>query len=95
MFYIYATLDAKNEEIVKNGIIDEIKKIEQGELSDEAVIKAKNQIKTDTYYSRESISNISDELGYSFTFSDNENYYDDYIKNIEKVPDVPKHFPAV
>ena len=61
------------------------KKIEQGELSDEAVIKAKNQIKTDTYYSRESISNISDELGYSFTFSDNENYYDDYIKNIEKV----------
>lgn len=85
LFYIYATLDAKNEEIVKNEIINEIKKIEQGELSDEAVIKAKNQIKTDTYYSRESISNISDELGYSFTFSDNENYYDDYIKNIEKV----------
>ena len=28
LFYIYATLDAKNEEIVKNEIINEIKKIE-------------------------------------------------------------------
>ena len=29
---------------------------------------------TNTYYSRESISNISEDLGYDFTFSSNENF---------------------
>lgn len=85
IFYIYATLDPNNEACAKDEIINEIKKIQQGQLNDDALIKAKNQIKTDTYYARESISNIADELGYSFTFSNNENYYDNYLKNIDKV----------
>ena len=85
VFYITATFDPKNEQLVKNEILEQLKKIQNGELSDESVKRAKNLIKTDTYYSRESISNISNELGYIFTFTNNENYYDNYIKNIEKV----------
>ncbi len=86
IFYIYATIDPQREKQAKDEIIKEIKKIQQGILSDSAVSKAKNQIKTDTYYARESISNIAEELGYSYTFSSgNENYYDNYLKNIEKV----------
>lgn len=85
IFYILATLDPKNEQCVRNEILDQLKKIQNGELSEESIERAKNLIKTDTYYSRESISNISSELGYMFTFSNNENYYDNYIKNIEKI----------
>lgn len=85
IFYISATLNPENEEQVKSEIISQIKKIQNGDLSEESIKRAKNLIKTDTYYSRESISNISNELGYIYTFTNNENYYDNYLKNIEKV----------
>ncbi|MBR5304656.1 MAG: insulinase family protein [Candidatus Gastranaerophilales bacterium] len=85
LFYIYLTTKPENEELLKKALIKEIKKIQNGELDENLIIKAKNQIKTDTYYSRESISNISEDLGYDFTFSKNPNYYENYLKNIDKV----------
>ena len=47
--------------------------------------KAKNMSKTDTYYSRESISNISNELGYFALFWGSGAFYDNYLNNIDKV----------
>lgn len=85
LFYIYSTLEPQYEKQVISEIVKELNKIQQGNLDENALKRAKNLIKTDIYYSRESISNITEELGYNFTFSTNENYYDDYIKNIEKV----------
>ena len=85
IFYIYATLNPKNEKIAQGEILKEIENIQKGNLDDTTLQKAKKLMKTDIYYSRESISNIAEELGYDFTFSKNENYYDNYIKNIEKV----------
>ena len=85
LFYFYMTMKPENEECATQALLDEIKKIQQGEFDENLISKAKNQIKTNTYYSRESISNISDELGYDFTFSRNASYYENYLKNIEKV----------
>ena len=85
LFYIYTTYEPSKEDKIECSVIDEIKKIQAGDFDNNIVSKAKNQIKTDTYYSRESISNISDDLGYDFTFSDDVNYYENYLKNIEKV----------
>ena len=85
IFYFYLTSKPENEEALKKALILEIEKIQKGELEEDLILKAKNQIKTDTYYSRESISNISEDLGYDFTFSKNPNYYENYLKNIEKV----------
>lgn len=85
MFYIYSILDPAKEENLEKEILKEIDKIKAGEFSDSVLQKAKNQIKTDTYYSRESISNISDDLGYDFTFLDDPSYYENYLKNIDKV----------
>lgn len=85
MFYIYAQLDSKKEQFIEKEIISEIKKIQKGDFSPALIEKAKNIIKTDTYYARESISNITEELGYDFTFSSDLNYYENYLKNIEKV----------
>lgn len=85
IFYLHLTMKPENEECARKALLDEILKIQQGDFDDEILLKAKKQIKTDTYYSRESISNISEDLGYDFTFSKNINYYDNYLKNIEKV----------
>jgi len=85
IFYIYLSLKPENEDEARKMLLDEILKIQKGEFDDEILSKAKNQIKTDIYYSRESISNISEDLGYDFTFSSDENYYENYLKNIEKV----------
>ncbi|MBR2068342.1 MAG: insulinase family protein [Candidatus Gastranaerophilales bacterium] len=85
IFYIYTTYNPDNEEKIESAVTDELKKIQAGDFDENLIAKAKNQIKTDTYYSRESISNISDELGYIYTFSGNLNYYENYLKNIDKV----------
>ena len=85
MFYVYLTNEPNKEEKLKEKLLDELKKIQLGDFEQNILTKAKNQIKIDTYYSRESISNISSDLGYDFTFSNDENYYENYLKNIEKV----------
>jgi len=85
LFYIMATLNPNKEELVEKEILNEIIKIQNGNLDNTIIEKAKNLIKTNTYYSRESISNISDDLGYDFTFSTNQKYYENYLKNIDKV----------
>ena len=85
MFYIYAVYEPNKEEKIESAVIDELKKIREGDFNENLVLKAKNQIKTDTYYSRESISNLSDDLGYDFTFANDLSYYENYLKNIDKV----------
>jgi len=85
IFYVFLTSQPQNEIALKETLLAELEKIQKGEFDEELILKAKNQIKTDTYYARESISNITDDLGYDFTFSSNPNYYENYLKNIEKV----------
>lgn len=85
IFYIYLTLKPEKEEMAIKTLIEELENIQKGKLDKGLLAKAKNQIKTDTYYSRESISNISGDLGYDFTFLNDPNYYENYLKNIEKV----------
>ncbi len=85
MFYIYAIYEPNNEDKIESAIVEELKNIQEGKFNDNLISKAKNQIKTDTYYSRESISNISDDLGYTYTFINDLNYYENYLKNIDKV----------
>ncbi|MBR1617319.1 insulinase family protein [bacterium] len=85
MFFIYLTCLPSFEKEAQKAVIEELSKIQKGDFSLDILNKAKNQIKTDTYYSRESISNIADDLGYSLTFLGNSSYFDNYLKNVEKV----------
>jgi predicted Zn-dependent peptidase len=85
IFYIYLTYEPSLEENIESAVIEELKQIQAGNFDEKDLVKAKNQIKTDTYYQRESISNISEDLGYSYIFSNSLNYYENYLKNIDKV----------
>ncbi len=85
IFTIQANFDPKKLNIVENEIYKEIDYIKNGNFNDDEILKAKNMIKSDTYYSRESVSNIANELGYLATYSGGTSFYDNYLKNIDKV----------
>ena len=82
IFYIKAKFDPKNQAIVEGEIWKEIK---SDNFTDDEIKKAKNIIKRDTLYSRESISNIANEIGYITTLTNNPNSYNSYLKDIDKV----------
>jgi len=85
LFVIQSSFKPKNLKAVEDEIFKQIDLVKKGGITNEQVAKAINMIKTSTYYSRESISNISNELGYLTLFWGNTWYYDNYLNNIEKV----------
>lgn len=85
IFSFSFTCEQKNLADVEKEILNQISKIKKGQVTLAELNKAKNMIKTDTYYSRESISNIASEIGYLTTLWGSTWYYDNYLQNIEKV----------
>ncbi len=85
LFYISTNYLTEDVERLKSEIFEEIKKLSENEISEDEIKKAKNIIERDTYYSRESVSNIASEIGYTVTLTGNLDYYKNYIENINKV----------
>lgn len=85
LFAIQTNFESKNYDKVESEIYKQIELVKKGEIEDTDVAKAKNMIETTTYYSRESITNISNELGYYALYSGDVDYYENYINDIKKV----------
>ena len=85
IFYITSNFTPTSQEKLEKAIFDEIINIQKYGITDEELQRAKNIIIQDTYYSRESTSNISNELGYIMTLTNSSNLYDTYVDNIKKV----------
>ena len=85
LFYISANYTTEDVNRLKSAIFDEIEKLRKNEITEEEIQKAKNIIERDTYYSRESVSNIASAIGYTITLTDNASYYKNYLDNINKV----------
>lgn len=85
VFYISSNFVPANAEKLEKAIFDEIKQIQKYGVTEEELLSAKKTIEQDTYYSRESTSDISTELGYIMTLSGNADLYKNYIPNIHKV----------
>lgn len=85
LFIISANFEPNNLERVKKAIIDEVKLIQKYPPTQEEINKAFSILERDTFYSRESVSNISSELGYIKTVFNDLNMYEDYIKDIKKI----------
>ncbi len=85
LFYVSANFANDDVEKIKTEIFNQIKKLQEEEISLEEIQKAKNIIERDTFYARESVSNIASEIGYTVTLTGNTSYYKNYLENINKV----------
>ncbi len=85
IFYISANYLSNDMQRLKEAIFNEIEKIKKNGITEDELKKAKNIIERDTYYSRESISNIAGEIGYTVTITGDSEFYKNYINNINKV----------
>ena len=85
IFYISANFTPDKYEKLENCIFEEIKNVQKHGVTPEQLQLAKNVIERNTYYERESISNIANEIGYTFVTTDDVKYYENYLANIKKV----------
>ncbi len=85
IFYISANFVPQNLDKLQNAIFEEIENVKKNGVTEEQVELAKNVIERDTYYARESVSNIAQEIGYTIVVTGDIKYYDNYLSNIEKV----------
>ena len=85
LFYISANFTPDNAEKLEKNIFDEITQIQKKGVSPEQVQLAKNMIERDTYYARESVTNIAQELGYTVVTTGGTSFYENYVENIKKV----------
>lgn len=85
IFFVQASFVPRNAQKVEETIFEEISNIKSKGITETELNTAKKMIESDTYYARESITNIATEMGYIATITGNVQYYKDYIKNINKV----------
>ena len=85
IFYISANYIPTSQEKLEKNIFETIEHIQKYGITEEELTIAKNVIEQDTYYARESTSNISTELGYIMSLTNGTEFYDNYIDNIKKV----------
>lgn len=85
IFYVSANFVPEQLEKLEKSIFDEIALIQKNGVTDEQVQLAKNIIERDTYYGRESISNIASEIGYTVALTGDVKFYENYLENIKKV----------
>ena len=85
IFYITANFTPSNSEKLEKAIFDEIAYIQKYGVTDEELTRAQKSIEQDTYYARESTSDISSEIGYVVTLTGETDFYKNYVDNIKKV----------
>ena len=85
IFFIKAKFNPNNQADVESEIWSEINNIKKYPITEDELNKAKNIIKRDTLYSRESASNIANELGYITSITNSTSDYDSYLKIIDKI----------
>lgn len=85
IFYIRANFKPENIDKLKSSIFCEIEKMRNGNFDESDIQTAKSIIERDTFYSRESTSNIANELGYTTLIYNDSKFFNDYIDNIKKV----------
>lgn len=85
IFYVSANFEPEKCKSVQEAVFAEINKIKEKGITDEQLSLAKNIIEHSTYYARESITNISTEIGYTVALTDDMKFYDSYLDNIKDV----------
>jgi len=85
IFYISANFIPENYQKLEENIFLELLQLQKYGVTPEQVDLAKSIIERETYYSRESISNIAQEIGYTMVTTNDIDFYENYIDNIKRV----------
>ena len=85
IFSIRTTFIPQNFDALKKEIFTQIEKLSNETFSTQEIERAKKIIERDTYYSREAISNIANEIGYTTVIYGTPKFYESYISEINKV----------
>ena len=85
IIYLTANFMPSSKDKLEKAIFDEISNLQKYGVTEEELSRAKSAIIQDTYYARESTSNIASELGYITTLTGNTELYKNYIDGIKKV----------
>lgn len=85
IFYISAKFEPSNAKKVEHAIFSEIENLKKYGVTEKELTIAKEIIEKDTYYARESVSNIASGIGYTYTITGNPNFYREYLEQIKKV----------
>ena len=85
ILYIRANFEPSNADKLERAVFEEINKIKTQGITQDDLTLAKKIIERDTYYARESISNMASEIGYTVTLTSNPDYYKTYLDKINKV----------
>ncbi len=85
ILFVSANFNPKNKDRIENAIFKEIIEIQKNGINEEELAIAKKLIEQDTYYARESTSNIATEIGYSTALTGDTCFYKNYLQNINKV----------
>jgi len=85
ILYISSNFVPTNAKKLEKAIFDEITYIQKYGVTEEELNTAIKKIEQETYYSRESTSDISTELGYIMSVSGNSDLYKNYVTNIKKI----------
>ena len=85
ILFVNASFNPQNYDKVEKAVFNEILSVQKYGVTAEELNTAKKIIEQDTYYARESTSNIASELGYIMALTGNPDIYSDYLKNINKV----------
>lgn len=85
IFYISANFTPDKAQKLETAIFEEITNVQKKGVTPEQLSLAKNVIERDTYYDRESISNIAQEIGYTMVTAGDIKFYKNYVDNVKKV----------
>lgn len=84
-FVVNANFSPENLELLQKEIFNEIKSLQTKKVEAKELEKIKSMMETDALYSRESTSDIADEVGYTSLLFGGTKYYENYVDNIKKV----------
>ena len=85
VFFVYATLEAKDLKAMREATLEEIRRIRRRTVGLRELAKAKKVITNGYYFSNETTSGVASSLGHFFTISAGPEYEARYLREVARV----------
>jgi len=85
LFVISATFPWENFSAVEKGILEQIKQIKEGEISEEELDKAKTLVESSFAFANQTCEDQASSIGYYTTLSGDVRFYEDYVAAIKRI----------